>query len=158
MKNYLSIMRFSHWSKNIFLFVALVFGGKLVGPIDEVLLAIGSAVGGFFCFSMAASAIYIFNDIVDRKTDRLHPEKSQRPIAAGAITIAPAAVMSVLCALIAIIGSLADTANLGDFGSSRVYPSYVITPLEGIKKLAGDSIDIVYDKGNQLGARQYREG
>ena len=105
MKNYLLIMRPSHWSKNIFVFVGLVFGGKLIGPIDEVLLAVGSAVGGFFCFSLAASAIYIFNDIIDRETDGLHPEKSQRPIAAGTITVGSAEAISVLCAVAAILGS-----------------------------------------------------
>ena len=56
MKNYLSIMRLSHWSKNIFVFVGLMFGGKLSGPIDEVFCAVGSAIGGFLCFSLAASA------------------------------------------------------------------------------------------------------
>jgi 4-hydroxybenzoate polyprenyltransferase len=105
MKNYLLIMRPSHWSKNIFVFAALIFGKNLLGPIDEVLLAIGSAVGGFLCFSLAASAIYIFNDIIDRETDSLHPEKSQRPIAAGTVSIGSAAVMSVLYATVAIIGS-----------------------------------------------------
>ena len=102
---FLQIMRPSHWSKNIFVFVGLVFGGKLAGPLDEVLLAVGSAVGGFFCFSLASSAVYIFNDIIDRKADRLHPEKSKRPIAAGDITISSAVVMSVLCAVVAIIAS-----------------------------------------------------
>ena len=105
MKNYLLIMRPSHWSKNIFVFAALIFGKNLFGPIDEVLLAIGSAVGGFLCFSLAASAIYIFNDIIDRETDSLHPEKSQRPIATGAVSISSAAVMSILYATVAIIGS-----------------------------------------------------
>lgn len=98
-------MRPSHWSKNIFVFAALIFGKNLFGPIDEVLLAFGSAVGGFLCFSLAASAIYIFNDIIDRETDNLHPEKSQRPIAAGTVSIGSAAVMSVLYATVAIIGS-----------------------------------------------------
>jgi len=98
-------MRPSHWSKNIFVFAALVFGKNLLVSIDEVLLAVGSAVGGFFCFSLAASAIYIFNDIIDRETDRLHPEKHRRPIAAGAVTVPCAAVMCVLCAVVAIIGS-----------------------------------------------------
>ena len=98
-------MRPSHWSKNIFVFAALIFGKNLFGPIDEVLLAIGSAVGGFLCFSLAASAIYIFNDIIDRETDSLHPEKSQRPIAVGAVSISSAAVMSILYATVAIIGS-----------------------------------------------------
>jgi 4-hydroxybenzoate polyprenyltransferase len=99
-------MRFSHWTKNIFVFVALVFGGKLIAPIDESLLAIASTFGVFLCFSLAASAIYIFNDIIDRKTDTLHPEKSKRPIAAGTVTPASAAVISALCAIVAITGSL----------------------------------------------------
>jgi 4-hydroxybenzoate polyprenyltransferase len=105
MKNYLLIMRPSHWSKNIFVFAALIFGKNLLGPVDEVLLAIGSAIGSFICFSLAASAIYIFNDIVDREADRLHPEKCNRPIAAGVVGVGSAAVLSAICAVAAIIGS-----------------------------------------------------
>ena len=51
---------------------------------------------------------------------------------------------------IAVIGKLADTTNLGDHGSSRVYPPYVITPLEGIKKIAGSNIEIVYSDATNL--------
>ncbi|MFX0203638.1 MAG: decaprenyl-phosphate phosphoribosyltransferase [Candidatus Hodarchaeota archaeon] len=102
---FLQIMRPSHWTKNLFVFAGVVFGKKLFGPIDETLLAIGSAFGGFFCFSLAASAIYIFNDIVDRESDKLHPEKRNRPITAGTINIGFAVIFSVLCAAIAIVGS-----------------------------------------------------
>ena len=105
MKNYFLIMRPSHWSKNIFVFVGLIFGGKLAGPMNEVLLAIGSAVGGFFCFCLASAAIYIFNDIIDRDTDKLHPEKRNRPIAAGDVPVGPAGVISAICAAAAIISS-----------------------------------------------------
>ncbi len=105
MKNYLLAMRPSHWSKSIFVFVGLVFGGKLAGPVDDVLLAIGSAVGGFFCFSLASSAIYLFNDIIDRGADRIHPEKRNRPIAAGVVPVSSAAVMSAICAVVAIVSS-----------------------------------------------------
>ncbi len=49
MRNYLLILRPSHWIKNVFLFVGLIFGGKLAGPIDEVFVSVGRAVGGF-CF------------------------------------------------------------------------------------------------------------
>ncbi|TFF96210.1 MAG: glycosyl hydrolase [Promethearchaeota archaeon] len=48
---------------------------------------------------------------------------------------------------IAIIGDLANTENLGDKGSSRVYPPYVITPLQGIKNEVGDNIKVIYDEG-----------
>ena len=105
MKNYISILRISHWSKNIFVFVALIFGGTLAGPIRHVLSAVGITLAGFFCFSLAASAVYIFNDIIDRKTDILHPEKRNRPIAAGAVTVSQAAVISVACAVAAIVWS-----------------------------------------------------
>lgn len=112
MKKYLLIMRPSHWSKNIFVFVGLIFGGKLVGPVGEVFLSIGSALGGFFCFSLASSAAYIFNDIVDRETDRLHPEKCSRPIAAGEVGVGAAAVMSFLCGLMAVVGGFVLVRSL----------------------------------------------
>ena len=102
---FLQIIRPLHWTKNVFVFAALVFGKKLIGPTNEVFPAVFSAVGGFFCFSLAASAIYIFNDIIDRESDKLHPEKSQRPISAGTITVNSAIAVSVLCAVAAIVGS-----------------------------------------------------
>lgn len=51
---------------------------------------------------------------------------------------------------IAVIGRLAEYANLGDNGSSRVYPPSVVTPLEGIKKIAGGSIEIAYNSGKDV--------
>ena len=98
-------MRPSHWSKNGFVFAGLIFAGKLLGPADEVLWAVGRAIGGFVCFCLAASAVYIINDIIDRKRDRLHPEKCKRPIAAGSVTIGSALVIAALSAAVAIIGS-----------------------------------------------------
>ena len=104
-------MRPWHWIKNVFVFAALIFGKKLFGPLDEVLISLGSAFGAFLCFCFAASSIYIFNDIIDRNSDRLHPEKSKRPIASGEITVLPAVILAAICLLAAIIGSflLADT-------------------------------------------------
>jgi beta-glucosidase len=48
---------------------------------------------------------------------------------------------------IAVIGELANKANIGDLGSSRVYPPYVRTPLEGIENLAGEEVEILYQDG-----------
>lgn len=97
---FIQTMRPQHWIKNIFVFAALVFGQKLTEP-----LAVGKAIGAFFCFSLAASAMYIFNDIIDRKADSIHPEKCKRPIAAGSLSVNSAMVMSIVCAAAAIIGS-----------------------------------------------------
>jgi len=101
----LQLMRPTHWVKNIFVFAALVFGRKLFGPVDEVLLSIGSAVGGFLCFCMASSAAYIFNDIIDRENDKSHPEKCKRPIAAGQVSIGQGAFLAGLCVLAALFCS-----------------------------------------------------
>jgi 4-hydroxybenzoate polyprenyltransferase len=102
----LQIMRPKHWTKNIFVFAALVFGRQITVP-----LAVGRAVGGFFCFCLAASAIYIFNDIIDRRTDSLHPDKRKRPIAAGTVDVKSAVVLSVLCAAAAIVGGAVLSRN-----------------------------------------------
>jgi len=101
---YIRIMRPSHWTKNVFVFAAVIFGEKFIGPLDEVILAAVVAIGAFFCFFLSSSAIYIFNDIIDRDSDKQHPEKSKRPIATGQIKAAPAVLLSVLCGLIAIAG------------------------------------------------------
>ena len=59
---------------------------------------------------------------------------------------------------IAVIGKLADRGNIGDKGSSRVRPPYVVTPLQGIRDAAG-SIDVVYDSGEDqtLAAKTARD-
>jgi 4-hydroxybenzoate polyprenyltransferase len=113
LKAYFSILRPSHWSKNIFVFMGLIFGGKLFGSGQEVLLAIGHAVGGFVCFSLAASGIYILNDIIDRKADKLHPAKCKRPIAAGIVSVEYAALLASILATIAIVGSFALARGFG---------------------------------------------
>jgi 4-hydroxybenzoate polyprenyltransferase len=102
---YLKIMRPTHWTKNTFVFAALVFGGKLAGPAHEVMLAAASAVGGFACFCLAASSIYIFNDVVDRRLDRIHPTKRDRPIASGSVGVAEAVAFSVFCGVLAMVAA-----------------------------------------------------
>ena len=53
---------------------------------------------------------------------------------------------------VAVFGKLADKPNIGDHGSSRVYPPYVITPLEGIKKMVRTAINIIFNDGDDLEA------
>jgi beta-glucosidase len=50
---------------------------------------------------------------------------------------------------IAVIGKLAEKPNIGDYGSSRVYPKYVVTPVEGITKAAPEA-KVVFDDGSDL--------
>jgi beta-glucosidase len=50
---------------------------------------------------------------------------------------------------LALIGKLGDKGNIGDHGSSRVYPAYIVTPLQGLKK-AADGIEIVCCDGSDI--------
>lgn len=55
---------------------------------------------------------------------------------------------------IAVFGVLADEDNLGDHGSSRVYPPYVVTILNGLRKLTPDSVRIRWYAGQNLAHMQ----
>lgn len=50
---------------------------------------------------------------------------------------------------IAVIGELGNKGNIGDYGSSRVFPPYVVTPLEGIKRLLPDA-EVIFDNGADI--------
>ncbi len=70
------------WSKNLSLFIGLVFAGQLfhVIPFVRALLA-------FFVFCLASSSIYLLNDLLDIEKDRQHPLKRLRPLASGRLPI-----------------------------------------------------------------------
>ncbi len=73
-------MRLKAWTKNFFVFAALLFG-KL-WTVDAFLETLAAALG----FGLVSSAIYLINDTVDRNKDRLHPEKKNRPVASGRLS------------------------------------------------------------------------
>jgi beta-glucosidase len=51
---------------------------------------------------------------------------------------------------ILVLGRLAAQENTGDHGSSRVYPPYVLTPLEGLKRYFGDGVEVVHRDETQV--------
>jgi 4-hydroxybenzoate polyprenyltransferase len=61
---------------------------------------------GFLCFSLLASSVYVFNDIIDAPADRLHKEKKNRPIAARNITPGKAYLLAAVLAIGSIIGAV----------------------------------------------------
>lgn len=85
MKEYLRLMRPKHWVKNLLIFAALVFSGRLTD-----MPSLSTTVFAFFAFCLAASAVYILNDIKDVEKDRNHEVKKNRPIASGKVPIANA--------------------------------------------------------------------
>jgi 4-hydroxybenzoate polyprenyltransferase/phosphoserine phosphatase len=77
LKSLLKAMRLHQWAKNLLIFVPLLLAhGLTVARLLTAFLA-------FCCFSLAASATYIVNDLLDIEADRRHPRKRLRPFAAG---------------------------------------------------------------------------
>ncbi|MGM9780111.1 MAG: decaprenyl-phosphate phosphoribosyltransferase [Prevotella sp.] len=98
MRHIIKVARPTHWIKNLFVFLPVFFGGGLLNTSEAV-----SAALTFLSFSLAASAIYCLNDIIDVNADRAHPVKCKRPIASGAITIPQAYGMMALSMLVSIV-------------------------------------------------------
>ncbi|MDY3252826.1 MAG: decaprenyl-phosphate phosphoribosyltransferase [Prevotella sp.] len=97
-RHIIKVARPTHWIKNIFVFLPVFFGGALLDTTEVVAAALT-----FMSFSLAASAIYCLNDIIDVDADRAHPVKCKRPIASGAITIPQAYGMMTVSLLISIV-------------------------------------------------------
>ena len=94
------LLRPSQWVKNAFVGAPLFFTPERIGA--ETVLTVGA---GLVCFCALSSAVYILNDYLDRETDRLHPEKRNRPLAAGTVTPGVACVMLVLLAFGGLVGA-----------------------------------------------------
>ena len=85
MKLFFNLLRYKQWVKNVFLIFPLIFSGHFI----EWRLWV-DCFRGVAAFCMISSGMYIINDIIDLKEDRLHPHKSKRPLATGRISISSA--------------------------------------------------------------------
>ena len=90
-------IRPTHWIKNLVLFAALVFDGKMFDPHY-----FSRAFAGFVMFCMLASSIYLLNDVADKERDRIHPQKRRRPVASGELSKTAAVATALIVAIIAI--------------------------------------------------------
>jgi 4-hydroxybenzoate polyprenyltransferase len=90
-------MRPRQWTKNGFVFFALIFDKQLflIKPFIRT-------VEGFALFCLISSAVYLFNDIADVEADRNHPQKKFRPIASGKLPIRVALIAAWVLTFIAI--------------------------------------------------------
>ena len=85
-------LRPKQWTKNSFLFAALIFSGEFMN-----VASVEKAGLGFMSFCLLSSAGYVLNDYLDRKADRAHPKKRLRPIASGALPVPMAWVVMLGC-------------------------------------------------------------
>ncbi len=85
-----------HWTKNLLVFTAPLFSFQ-----PELLIWIKS-LQALICFCLLSSAVYIFNDVIDAKSDRLHPIKKFRPIAAQLLSAKIASIFSLILIIISL--------------------------------------------------------
>jgi 4-hydroxybenzoate polyprenyltransferase len=99
----LAALRPKQWTKNAFVLVGPLFGHRWAG--DDLV----HAALAFIAFCLASSAVYVYNDWIDREADRHHPLKRSRPIAAGRLSPLAVVALGLLCCA----GACALAASIG---------------------------------------------
>ncbi len=97
-------LRPGQWTKNAFVFAALIFALKVY---DVPLLL--RTIAAFVVFCFLSGAVYLLNDVRDYAEDRVHPKKSKRPIASGRLSRG----MGLAASAVFGLGSLAAAFLLG---------------------------------------------
>jgi 4-hydroxybenzoate polyprenyltransferase len=104
-------LRPKQWSKNLLVFAGLVFSHNLFDLTNFL-----RSLGGFAAFCLLSGAVYLVNDLVDVKNDRLHPVKKFRPIASGRLRPGAAKGASAVAVALALIGGFALDWRFGVIG------------------------------------------
>lgn len=90
-------MRPRQWTKNAFVFFALVFDKQLFH-----LPAFLRTLAGFALFCLVSSVVYLVNDIADIEADRQHPTKRNRPLPSGKLPVRLAWIAAAVLVVIAL--------------------------------------------------------
>ncbi len=137
-------MRPREWTKNLLLFAGVFFAGHLLQPT-----ALARAVIAALAFCAASGAIYLFNDLLDIRRDRLHPTKRFRPLAAGTLSKRSAIVgMGVATVLAFILAAL--LAHLPLQGTPLAVAARLWPPALGLRPLA-HAVPTTHDPYRALG-------
>ncbi len=101
-------LRPKQWIKNV-----LVFAAPVAAGIFDSGDYLPKTVVAFVCFCAASSATYLVNDALDVDSDRRHPTKRNRPIAAGVVPVPLAWVVAVVLLAAAIVGAFLLRRDFG---------------------------------------------
>ena len=94
----LKTMRPRQWTKNIFIFAALVFDKQFF-----IAASFLRTLAGFVLFCLISSAVYIFNDLADIEADRRHPHKKDRPIPSGQLPVSAAWIAGIVLVIATLV-------------------------------------------------------
>jgi 4-hydroxybenzoate polyprenyltransferase len=127
LRSYLRIIRPHHRIKNFLIFIPLFFSLKNL-DVNNVI----SVIIGFFCFSFAASIIYVINDLHDIEKDRKHTVKKFRPLPSGELSIKKAVgviwLLSFLLLVVVLILTIQSRGRVG-FGGGGTFLYIVLNIL-----------------------------
>ncbi len=96
------------WPKNALLYAAFVFSAGASWSwrsTDQWLPMLLQATAGFLIFCLLASAMYFVNDAADAASDRAHPHKRARPVAAGQLSKGSAVSIGGTLAVLGLAGA-----------------------------------------------------
>lgn len=121
---YLKLLRIPQYYKNLLVFLVPFFGGILLN--FELL---PNLILGFISLCLISSCNYIINDIKDVEKDKLNPEKKNRAIASGSISILNALIIAIVLFIVSILIAYSINLNflfiiLSLFGLTQVYTFY----------------------------------
>lgn len=112
LKDFLEEVRPRQWMKNVVVLAAFFFAlGDKQQSVSPGLF--WNAILAALLFSITASGVYVFNDILDIDLDRLHPVKSHRPVASGKIRRSSAWILTLACLGTGLLGSWFFSPRLG---------------------------------------------
>jgi 4-hydroxybenzoate polyprenyltransferase len=94
-------LRPEQWTKNLFVFAGVLFGGHLF-DVPAML----RAVAAFAVFCALSGVVYIFNDLADRAADQQHPLKRLRPIASGRLSTSTAAIAATILGVVSLAAAV----------------------------------------------------
>lgn len=115
-KAFFALIRVKHYLKNGLIFLPLFFSVNLT---DVGLLL--RTIAGFAAFCLAASLIYVVNDIRDIEKDRQHSTKCNRPLPSGAISVGAAIAIAAVFGL----GAIAILIALQSWAAGVILALYV---------------------------------
>jgi 4-hydroxybenzoate polyprenyltransferase/phosphoserine phosphatase len=105
LRAWMKLLRVHQWVKSSLVFVPIFASHRF--DFSSAVEATAAAIA----FSLAASSIYILNDLVDLDADRVHRSKKRRPLAAGTVSIRQAMIVAPILFVSALaIGSLVSIA------------------------------------------------
>ena len=108
LKSLLITMRPKQWTKQVFVFAALVFDLKLTHPPEFLSSGVAAAD-----FCLISGAVYLINDLVDIEKDRQHPTKRHRPLPSGELDPIAAMVAAAALPLICIPAAIWFNTAMG---------------------------------------------